>query len=203
MRTPSRTLLLSIIVILAGACSYGAQDSSRVIGRDLQSDMNESSSSDSSESGIGRIYLQRSDNESTQRLVVVQRDVLNEPPQIINALFDGPTNSEQDQSLRSPIPQGTKLMSARNMATDIVKVDISENIFQATGDDLISAVAQIVLTLSEIQGVERILIAVQGKTQEWPRGDGSLTSEPLTSFDYPGRAASSQPAFPAIVDPLL
>jgi spore germination protein GerM len=203
MRTPSRTLLLSIIVILAGACSYGAQDSSRVIGRDLQSDMNESSSSDSSESGIGRIYLQRSDNESTQRLVVVQRDVLNEPPQIINALFDGPTNSEQDQSLRSAIPQGTKLISARYVATDIVKVDISENIFQATGDDLISAVAQIVLTLSEIQGVERILIAVQGKTQEWPRGDGSLTSEPLTSFDYPGRAASSQPAFPAIVDPLL
>lgn len=203
MRTPSRTLLLSIIVILAGACSYGAQDSSRVIGRDLQSDMNESSSSDSSESGIGRIYLQRSDNESTQRLVVVQRDVLNEPPQIINALFDGPTTSEQDQSLRSAIPQGTKLISARYVATDIVKVDISENIFQATGDDLISAVAQIVLTLSEIQGVERILIAVQGKTQEWPRGDGSLTSEPLTSFDYPGRAASSQPAFPAIVDPLL
>jgi len=83
MRTPGRTLLLSFVVILGGACSYGSQDTSQVIGRDLQSDMNEPSPSASSESGIGRIYLQRTDNESTQRLVVVQRDVLNEPPQII------------------------------------------------------------------------------------------------------------------------
>ena len=203
MRTRRPVFLASLMLILGAGCSYGAQDSSQVIGRDLQSDMNEQSPSASSESGVGRIYLQRTDNESTQRLVVVQRDVLNEPPQIINALFDGPTTSEQDESLRSAIPQGTKLISARYVATDIVKIDISENIFQATGDDLVSAVAQIVLTLSEIQGVERILLVVQGQTQEWPRGDGSLTSEPLTSFDYPGRAASSQPAFPTIVDPLL
>jgi spore germination protein GerM len=80
-----------------------------------------------------------------------------------------------------------------------VKVDVSSDIFGATGDDLVSAIAQIVLTLAEVDGVERILIVVDGLPQEWPRGDGSLTSEPLTEFDYPGRAASSQPPYPGIV----
>lgn len=203
MRTCRSIFLAGLILTLACGCSYGTQDSSQVIGRNLQSDMNNSSSPVASESGVGRIYLQRTDNETTQLLVVVQRDVLSEPQPVINALFNGPTTSEQNQNLRSAIPQGTKLISARYVATDIVKVDVSESIFQATGDDLVSAVAQIVLTLSEIPGIERVLIVVQGQTQEWPRGDGSLTSDPLTPFDYPGRTASSQPALPAIVDPIL
>ena len=53
--------------------------------------------------------------------------------------------------------------------------------------------------LAEIDGVERVSLAVDGALVEWPRGDGSLTSEPLTIFDYPGRAVSSQPDYPAIV----
>jgi hypothetical protein len=40
---------------------------------------------------------------------------------------------------------------------------------------------------------------VNGQVNEWPKGDGSLTSQPLTAFDFPGRAISSQPAFPAII----
>ena len=88
------------------------------------------------------------------------------------------------------------------MANDLVKVDVSSRIFDATGDDLVAAIAQIVLTLAEIDGVERVVIVVEGQPQEWPRGDGSLTADPLTEFDYPGRAASSQPPYPGIiVDP--
>ena len=82
-----------------------------------------------------------------------------------------------------------------------MRVDVSAEIFQATGDDLVSAVAQIVLSLAEIDGVERVSLVVDGAVVEWPRGDGSLTSEPLTIYDYPGRAVSSQPDYPAVIEP--
>ena len=83
-----------------------------------------------------------------------------------------------------------------------MKVDLTDEIFKATGDDLVSSVAQVVLTLCDISGIERVIIVVNGQVNEWPKGDGSLTSQPLTAYDFPGRASSSQPAFPAIVNTL-
>jgi spore germination protein GerM len=94
------------------------------------------------------------------------------------------------------------VLSARYVSTDLVKVDLTDEIFTATGDDLVSSVAQIVLTLCDISGIERVIIVVNGQVNEWPKGDGSLTSQPLTAFDFPDRAISSQPDFPAIVNTL-
>jgi spore germination protein GerM len=83
----------------------------------------------------------------------------------------------------------------------MVRVDLTDDILESTGDDLVSALAQIVFSLGELSGVERIDITVDGQAQDWPRGDGSFTSEPLTVYDYPGRASSSQPAYPGYVLP--
>ena len=112
------------------------------------------------------------------------------------------TKAEQDAGLRSAVPSSTEVLSARYVASDLVKVDLTNEIFKATGDDLVSSVAQIVLTLCDISGIERVIIVVSGQVNEWPKGDGSLTSQPLTAYDFPGRAISSQPAFPAIVNTL-
>ena len=112
-----------------------------------------------------------------------------------------PTDDEQQQGVGTAIPPGTTLSSARFTATDMVRVDLSNDILESTGDDLVTALAQLVFSLGELRGVERIDITVDGRAQDWPRGDGSFTSEPLTVYDYPGRAASSQPAFPGYVLP--
>jgi hypothetical protein len=53
--------------------------------------------------------------------------------------------------------------------------------------------------LCDIAGIERVLIVVNGQVNEWPKGDGSLTSQALTAYDFPGRAISSQPFYPAII----
>jgi hypothetical protein len=55
------------------------------------------------------------------------------------------------------------------------------------------------LSLCDIPGIQRVIIVVNSQVNEWPKGDGSLTSQPLTAFDFPGRAISSQPAFPAVI----
>lgn len=189
------------IAIVAG-CSFGPESQSQMIPESQQQNVDEATSSNEVGVGFGRVYLQRSESTGGSVLTGVQRNISSDPLNIVQVLLSGPTKAEQDVGLRSAIPASTEVLSARYIATDLVKVDLTEEIFKATGDDLVSSVAQIVLTLADISGIERVIIVVNGQVNEWPKGDGSLTSQPLTAYDFPGRASSTQPDFPAIVNTL-
>ena len=189
------------IAIVAG-CSFGPESQSQMIPESQQQNVDEATSSNEVGIGFGRVYLQRSESTGGSVLTGVQRNISSDPLNIVQVLLSGPTKAEQDVGLRSAIPASTEVLSARYIATDLVKVDLTDEIFKATGDDLVSSIAQIVLTLADISGIERVIIVVNGQVNEWPKGDGSLTSQPLTAYDFPGRASSSQPAFPAIVNTL-
>ena len=189
------------IAIVAG-CSFGPESQSQMIPESQQQNVDAATSSNEVGIGFGRVYLQRSESTGGSVLTGVQRNISSDPLNIVQVLLSGPTKAEQDAGLRSAIPASTEVLSARYIATDLVKVDLTDEIFKATGDDLVSSVAQIVLTLADISGIERVIIVVNGQVNEWPKGDGSLTSQPLTAYDFPGRASSSQPAFPAIVNTL-
>ena len=71
-------------------------------------------------------------------------------------------------------------------------------ILDVSGTDLIDAVAQIVYTVSEIDGVHEVAISVEGAPQRWPTADGSLQSTPLSVYDFPGLVSSAQPDYPAV-----
>lgn len=191
-------LLLSIAL---SACAIGSESSPRRIDADPGRNSNNEVASNDATTGIGRIHLQRTDSAGESSLVAVQRDVPVDASAILIALFEGPSAEEQQAGLRSAIPRGTELRSVRFVATGTLRADISAAIFDATGDDLVSAMAQIVLTLSDIDGVEQVAVTVDGRETEWPRGDGTLVSRPLTPFDFPGRAVSSQPDYPTIIAP--
>ncbi len=64
------------------------------------------------------------------------------------------------------------------------------------------AVAQIVSTATDIEGVGSVQLRIDGVPRVWPLGNGELTDRPLTQYDYPGLVESSQPAFPAIPSPI-
>ena len=197
----SMTSAVMFAAIVAG-CSFGPESQSQMIPESQQQNVDEATSSNEVGIGFGRVYLQRSESTGGSVLTGVQRNISSDPLNIVQVLLSGPTKAEQDVGLRSAIPASTEVLSARYIATDLVKVDLTDEIFKATGDDLVSSVAQIVLTLADISGIERVIIVVNGQVNEWPKGDGSLTSQPLTAYDFPGRASSSQPAFPAIVNTL-
>jgi spore germination protein GerM len=196
--------MMSAVMFLAivAGCSFGPESQSQMIPESQQQNVDEATSSNEVGIGFGRVYLQRSESTGGSVLTGVQRNISSDPLNIVQVLLSGPTKAEQDVGLRSAIPASTEVLSARYIATDLVKVDLTDEIFKATGDDLVSSVAQIVLTLADISGIERVIIVVNGQVNEWPKGDGSLTSQPLTAYDFPGRASSSQPAFPAIVNTL-
>ena len=192
----------ALFAALVSSCSFGPESQSQMIPESQQQNLDEATSSNEVGVGFGRVYLQRSESTGGSVLTGVQRNISNDPLNIVQVLLSGPTKAEQDAGLRSAIPASTEVLSARYVSTDLVKVDLTDEIFKATGDDLVSSVAQIVLTLCDISGIERVIIVVNGQVNEWPKGDGSLTSQPLTAFDFPDRAVSSQPDFPAIVNTL-
>ena len=192
----------ALLTATIAGCSFGPESKSQMIPESQQQNLNEATSSNEVGVGFGRVYLQRTESTGGSILTGVQRNISSDPFDIVQVLLSGPTKAEQEAGLRSAIPASTEVLSARYVASDLVKVDLTNEIFKATGDDLVSSVAQIVLTLCDISGIERVIIVVNGQVNEWPKGDGSLTSQPLTAYDFPGRAISSQPAFPAIVNTL-
>jgi spore germination protein GerM len=152
--------------------------------------------------GEARIYLLAADvSGQATVLQAVARDVDLTPTGVLLALLGGANASELDRQLRSALPSDTTLRSAV-LRGGVLVVDLSPEILQLTGDDLVLALAQIVFSASSIDSVRAISILVEGSPQRWPDGTGVLTASPLTVYDFPGLVASSQPAYPALPSPV-
>lgn len=152
--------------------------------------------------GTNRIYLLApTDPEEAQRLRSVQRDVPTTPASVLVSLLAGPNTTERDTLLDTAIPADVQLRAARPVG-QVLTVDLNDAFGELTPDGLRLAVAQIVSTATEIDGVEAVQLRVDGAPRVWPLGNGELTDRPLTRFDYPGLVESSQPSFPAIPSPV-
>jgi Sporulation and spore germination len=152
--------------------------------------------------GANRIYLLApTDLEAPQRLRSVQRDVSTGPAEVLASLFAGPNSSERDAQLDTAIPSDVQLLGARSVG-EVLTVDVNDVFDELTPDGLRLAVAQIVSTATDIDGVQSVQLRIEGEPGVWPLGNGELTQRPLTTYDYPGLVESSQPAFPAIPSPI-
>jgi spore germination protein GerM len=152
--------------------------------------------------GSNRIYLLApSDPDQAQRLRSVQRDVSASAAAVLESLFAGPNATEREESIDTAIPADVELLAARPVG-GVLTVDVSDAFDELTADGLRLAVAQIVSTATDIDGVESVQIRIEGEPRVWPVGTGELTERPLTKFDYPGLVESSQPAFPGLPSPI-
>jgi len=151
--------------------------------------------------GTNRIYLLAPpDVEAPQRLRSVQRDVQTDPESVLDSLFAGPNADEREAQLDTAIPSDVDLIDARPVG-QVLTVDLNDVFDDLTPDGLRLAVAQIVSTATDIEGVQSVQLRIDGEDRVWPLGNGELTDRPLTQYDYPGLVESSQPAFPAIPSP--
>jgi hypothetical protein len=152
--------------------------------------------------GTNRIYLLApADLDAPQRLRSVQRDVPTAPAAVLSSLFAGPNSSERDAQVDTAIPSDIELLAARPVG-QVLTVDLNDVFGELTPEGLRLAVAQIVTTATEIDGIQAVQLRVDGVPRVWPLGNGELTDRPLTKFDYPGLVESTQPAFPAFPSPL-
>jgi predicted small secreted protein len=199
-RAVALVLLASFVV---ASCGIGDDAGPRDIPQASQHDLSGGTDLVGGEAtGTGRIYLIAPTGAGrSTTLQPVARNVPEQPVPVLESLFSGPNADELSKQFRSAIPVGTRLLTARPQGTTL-KVDVSKDLLQLSGDDLVDALAQIVFTASELDQVQSVQILVEGVGQQWPAGNGELQTAPLTVYDFPGRVATSQPAYPAFPTPI-
>ena len=197
-----RWALLPFAAMALAACGIDADSQPRDIPPDRQVELVVDADRSAGEAtGLARVDLIAPGGVgSTEVLGSVARDVDETPQDLLGALLEGPNENEFDAEFRTAIPEGTTLRSAV-LRGGTLRVDVSEELLQLSGETLIEAIAQLVFTASEIDGVRSVKIVVDGADQQWPAGNGQLQSAPLTVYDFPGLVPSAQPAYPATPAP--
>lgn len=145
-------------------------------------------------SGANRIYLVAPGEERLLRSVPRQAATRAE---LIEILLAGPNDDELAAQYSSYIPPSTELLSARTQG-QVLTINLSGGITELSGTNLAQAVAQIVYTASELDGVEAVQLRVNDEELAWPKLSGETTSEPLRIYDYPNLVVTAQPAFPPV-----
>jgi len=193
---PVATVIATLALTLATGCAIQTDSEPRDIPPDQRGQLDEAGAEPGQATGAGRVFLVVAGDEGVPALRSVLRNASDGEP-LIAALLDGPNDEELDDGLTSALPPDVTLNSARLVAGTMI-IDVSENILELNSIELRLAIAQLVYTASEIDGVRAVRVRVDGAAQEWPNGRGELGSQALTVYDYPDVAESAQPAFPPI-----
>ncbi len=148
----------------------------------------------SSASGADRIFLVAPGDED--KLSSVPRNATSRQ-NLIEVLLLGPNAEELEAQWVSNIPSATEVLSTRSQG-NVFTIDLSRDLIGLTGGPLAQAVAQIVYTASELDGVEAVQITVEGESLPFPKGNGDSTTGQLRVYDYPGFVITAQPDYPAL-----
>ncbi len=193
-RTRTRSVGVWLVVVLA-LVGCGIQPDAAP--RDIPVDdlvAEQGVSNGTSASGADRIFLVAPGDDD--KLSSVPRNATNRE-NLIEVLLRGPNAEELEAQWVSNIPSGTEVLSTRSQG-NVFNIDLSRDLIGLTGGPLAQAVAQIVYTASELDGVGAVQITVEGDSLPFPKGNGDSTTGQLRVYDYPGFVISAQPDYPAL-----
>ncbi len=185
---------LVIAVTLLTACGLTPDAAPRDLPEDERTIVPVPAATGGQAEGPNRIFLGAPGDERILR--TVPRDAVS-TENLLEILFAGPNEDELEQQYTTFLPPDLELLDTFKQGT-ILFVDVNDEIRELTGQTLSQALAQIVYTAAELEGVERIQLTVNGSPEAWPRPIGDNTVSTLSIYDYPGFVQTSQPAFPAL-----
>jgi len=151
-------------------------------------------SSGSDAAGANRIFLVAPGEERLLRSVPREAETRAE---LIEVLLAGPNDDELAAQYSSFIPPTTELITARTQG-QVLTINLSGGITELSGQNLAQAVAQIVYTANELDGIEAVQLRVDDEELAWPKANGETTSDPLRIYDYPNLVVTAQPEFPTV-----
>ncbi|MGA7759050.1 MAG: GerMN domain-containing protein [Ilumatobacteraceae bacterium] len=190
-------VLLALVAVVT-ACSIQPESAPNDLSAERTGVFGEPATGDEA-AGTQRIYLLAPpDLEQPQRLRSVSRDVPTGASAVLGSLFAGPNAEERDAQLDTAIPSDVELLGTPRQIGQVLSIDMNDVFGDLTPDGLRLAVAQIVTTATDIDGVRAVELRIDGTPRVWPLGNGELTDRPLTAYDYPGLIESTQPAFPGV-----
>ena len=121
------------------------------------------------------------------RLAEVQRTVAdrNDPGDRLASLFAPPSEEETADGLVTSIPADTTLraMPVLVESADELILDLSSEFLSVQGTELVKAFAQIVWTVSELDGVEQVRFLVDGQEIRAQDADGA-EQDVVSQADY-------------------
>jgi hypothetical protein len=187
--------LLAVAVFAVSACGIQPDAGPRDIPDEDQTVIiADGSTGDTSAAGGDRIFLVGSGEDKLLRSV--PREAVS-PEDLIRILLLGPNEDEIEAQFTTAIPSTTELLSVRSQG-NVLFIDLTEELTELTGGGLTQALAQIVYTANQLEGVEAVQVTVNGSALSWPKGTGDSTTGTLRIYDYPGAVQTSQPAYPAV-----
>ncbi len=188
------SLVIAASILALGACGIQTDSAPREVPDDERVLAIGGSAVGTDASGADRIYLVAPGEERLLRSV--PRDAaLRED--LIKILLLGPNDDEISAQYSSFIPPSTQLISSRSTG-QILILDLTNEIADLTGQSLSQAIAQIVYTANEIDGIEAVQLKVEGEDLAWPKPNGETTTDALRIYDYPGFVQTAQPEYPAV-----
>lgn len=190
-----RSMLAVLCAVGLSACALSPDAAPRDLPADERSLARTQTGEGNEAEGSDRIYLVAPGEDRLLRSVPREADTRAD---LIATLLDGPNATEAEQQFRTFIPTTLGLNSPPRLQGTLLFLDVSDELLELTGASLSQALAQIVYTASELDGVSRIQITVNGQPQSWARPNSDPTTEPLSIYDYPGFVRSAQPALPAV-----
>lgn len=189
---------VALLATLTG-CSVSLDDHPRAIPVEARRPLELPGGNVGDTTNTSRIFLLASTGEGNQPMLrSVPRNVPNNPDDVLAALFAGPAQSEQEQGLTSALPSGLELDSATTSYAGTLSIDVTGQMRDLTEQDEILAIAQIVMTASEFNGVDRVRVRVESVIQPWPDSSGNPVTGALSIYDYADLLGSAQPDYPAV-----
>lgn len=98
-------------------------------------------------------------------------------------LLAGPSPQDRVQGLTTALPVRAE-PPAVQVEGGVAVVVGTEELLDSGRSDQVLALAQVVLTLDAVAGVDAVRFTRDGEPLPVPRGDGSLTQAPVSSQDY-------------------
>lgn len=107
---------------------------------------------------------------------------------VLEALVAGPTSMDTEAGATTAIPEGTRLLGfeiTNDGKASIATVDLSRE-FESGGGSLSMQlrVAQVVYTATQVEGVNSIRIAIEGRTADTLGGEGLMIDSPMDRSDF-------------------
>jgi spore germination protein GerM len=174
-----RYLLLMIASLLMSGCGIPVDTEPEGLVLDVEAPV-EAQTTPPEDLAAVSVYLIRD-----ERIVHVTRDLPSpaSPDEILRSLLEGVTGPEERVNLRTSISTETQLLGLREQGS-VLHVDLSRDFAGMGGEEETLAIAQIVLTLTSIEGIESVEFALDGVQTDVPVSDGALSDRPVSANDY-------------------
>jgi spore germination protein GerM len=176
--------LVAASLLVLSACGITSDDAPRDINAPSANNIPDENQTAITATSTSAVYLVSSaPGVRPLSLHEVARDVAETVSNALGELVAGPTGRETTSGLRTALPDGLRINDV-TLTVDIANIDLSAEVGRLTGDSLIAAVAQVVLTATDVTGVSSVVLTVDGQSRSWPNAGGAMQSEPLTRADY-------------------